>query len=69
MIQDVPEIFSQPRRGDGAYPQWSVTEEQRQLGEKEPPDCIMIFLRGDLAWINHTPVIQLGKVLVASGFC
>jgi hypothetical protein len=47
MIQDAPDFFRQPRRDEGAYPQRSVTEEQRRMAEKGQADCIMLFLRGD----------------------
>ena len=44
MIHGAQEFCRQPRRDEGAYPQRSVTEEQRWMAVKEQADCVMFFL-------------------------
>ena len=48
MIHGAQEFCRQPRRDEGAYPQRSVTEEQRWMAVKGQADCVMIFLDGSL---------------------
>ena len=44
MIHGAQEFCRQPRRDEGAYPQRSVTEEQRWMAVKGQADCVMFFL-------------------------
>jgi len=46
MIHGAQEFCRQPRRDEGAYPQRSVTEEQRWMAVKGQADCVMFFLNG-----------------------
>lgn len=41
VIQDAQEFCLQPRHDEGAYPLWSVTEEQRWMAAKEQADSVM----------------------------
>jgi hypothetical protein len=50
MIHGAQEFCRKPRRDEGAYPQRSVTKEQRWMTVKGQADRVMFFLDGSLAW-------------------
>jgi len=45
-IKDAKSFCRQPRRDEGAYPQGSVTEEQRRMAAKGRAEWVLLFMNG-----------------------